>query len=53
MLIPQEEPPREWDERMYDVHRWTVMPRRGHFAPAEEPELAARDRVAFFANLGH
>jgi len=25
------------------------MPRGGHFAPAEEPELLARDIAAFFA----
>jgi pimeloyl-ACP methyl ester carboxylesterase len=33
------------------VRRWTVMPTGGHFAPAEEPELVARDIVAFFAGL--
>jgi pimeloyl-ACP methyl ester carboxylesterase len=43
MLIPEGEPPREWAERLYDVHRWTVMPRGGHFASAEEPDLVARD----------
>jgi pimeloyl-ACP methyl ester carboxylesterase len=41
--------PREWFERLYDVTRWTPMPRGGHFAPAEEPELFARDVAAFFA----
>ncbi len=45
------EPPREWAERLYDVRRWTPMPRGGHFAPAEEPELVARDIAAFFAEL--
>jgi len=45
------EPPREWVERRYDVHRWTPMPRGGHFAPAEEPELVARDIAAFFGSL--
>lgn len=45
------EPPREWAERLYDVRRWTPMPRGGHFAPAEEPELLARDIAAFFAEL--
>lgn len=47
-LIPEGEAPREWAERLYDIHRWTVMPRGGHFAPAEEPELLARDIAAFF-----
>jgi hypothetical protein len=27
------------------------MPSGGHFAPIEEPELLARDIVAFFAEL--
>ena len=50
-LVPEGEPPREWSERLYDVHRWTVMPRGGHFAAAEEPELLARDIVEFFGSL--
>jgi pimeloyl-ACP methyl ester carboxylesterase len=45
------EPPREWAERLYNVRRWTPMPRGGHFAAAEEPELLARDIAAFFAAL--
>lgn len=49
--VPEGEPPREWVERLYDVRRWTSMPRGGHFAPAEEPELLARDIAAFFAEL--
>jgi pimeloyl-ACP methyl ester carboxylesterase len=44
-------PPREWAERLYNVRRWTPMPRGGHFAAAEEPELLARDIAAFFAGL--
>jgi pimeloyl-ACP methyl ester carboxylesterase len=28
------------------------MPRGGHFAPVEEPELVARDIAAFFGGLG-
>jgi pimeloyl-ACP methyl ester carboxylesterase len=44
-------PPREWAARLYDVRRWTPMPRGGHFAAAEEPELLARDIVSFFAEL--
>jgi pimeloyl-ACP methyl ester carboxylesterase len=42
-------PPREWAERLYDVRRWTVMPRGGHFAALEEPRLLAGDIAAFFA----
>jgi pimeloyl-ACP methyl ester carboxylesterase len=36
-------PPREWAERTYDVVRYTQMPRGGHFAPHEEPDLLADD----------
>ena len=49
--VHEGDPPREWVERLYDVRRWTPMPRGGHFAPAEEPELVARDIAAFFAGL--
>jgi pimeloyl-ACP methyl ester carboxylesterase len=36
-------PPRDWVERAYDVVRWTEMPRGGHFAAMEEPDLLAED----------
>jgi pimeloyl-ACP methyl ester carboxylesterase len=49
-FVPEGEPPREWAERLYHVRRWTLMPRGGHFAPIEEPELVARDIAEFFAN---
>jgi pimeloyl-ACP methyl ester carboxylesterase len=45
------EPPRELAERLYNVRQWTVMPRGGHFAATEEPELLARDIATFFAAL--
>jgi pimeloyl-ACP methyl ester carboxylesterase len=50
-FVSEGEPPREWAERLYDVRRWTPMPRGGHFAPAEEPELVAADIAAFFADV--
>jgi pimeloyl-ACP methyl ester carboxylesterase len=50
-FVDEGTPPREWAERLYKVRRWTPMPRGGHFAPAEEPELLARDIAAFFAGL--
>ena len=49
-LFPKDisQPPREWGERSRNIHRWTVMPRGGHFAAMEEPELLAEDlRVSF------
>ncbi len=41
-------PPRHWAERVYNVRRWTVMPRGGHFAAMEEPKLLADDIRAYF-----
>src|SRR5262249_39144716 len=44
-------PPREWAERVFRVDSWRVMPRGGHFAAWEEPELLAEDIRAFFRPL--
>lgn len=44
-------PPRERIERGYNVTHWTAMPRGGHFAAAEEPELLAADLREFFRPL--
>jgi pimeloyl-ACP methyl ester carboxylesterase len=41
-------PPREWAERFFNVQRWTEMPRGGHFAAMEEPELLADDIRTWF-----
>jgi pimeloyl-ACP methyl ester carboxylesterase len=51
--FPREEPmpPRDWVERVYDVARWTEMPRGGHFAAMEEPALLAGDVREFFRPL--
>ena len=43
--------PRDYGERIFDVRRWTEMPRGGHFAAMEEPELLAEDLRAFFRDL--
>jgi pimeloyl-ACP methyl ester carboxylesterase len=50
-FVPEGEPPREWSERLYSVRRWTRMPRGGHFAAGEEPELVAADLAAFFGDI--
>jgi pimeloyl-ACP methyl ester carboxylesterase len=39
-------------ERGYDVRRWTEMPRGGHFAAWEEPQLLAEDIRAFAREVG-
>ena len=41
-------PPCEWLERVFTVAQWTDMPRGGHFAAMEEPELLAADIRSFF-----
>lgn len=47
--FPAEAPlPREWAERRVNVQRFTEMPRGGHFAALEEPELFAQDLREFF-----
>ena len=50
-FIDDGSPPREWAERLYDIRRWTPMPRGGHFPSAEEPELLSRDIAAFFDGI--
>lgn len=52
-LFPRElpMPPRSWVERCHTVARWTKMPRGGHFAAMEQPELLAEDVRAFFRPL--
>lgn len=47
------QPPRAWTERqLSDLRRFTEMPRGGHFAAFEEPDLLAADLLAFLAELG-
>ena len=43
--------PRRWVEAQYNLTRWTEMPRGGHFAAWEEPQLLAEDIRAFFRGL--
>jgi pimeloyl-ACP methyl ester carboxylesterase len=44
-------PPRSWIERRYNLTRYTVMPRGGHFAPVEEPDLLAEQIEVFFREI--
>jgi microsomal epoxide hydrolase len=41
-------PPRAMAERAFNIQRWTVSPRGGHFAALEEPQRLADDVRAFF-----
>jgi pimeloyl-ACP methyl ester carboxylesterase len=44
-------PPRRWAEASYNLVHWTDMPRGGHFAAMEQPELLVEDIRRFFAKL--
>jgi pimeloyl-ACP methyl ester carboxylesterase len=46
-------PPRSWVERDYRLARWTEMPRGGHFACLEQPDLFVEDVRAFFREREH
>ena len=40
-------PPRSYVDRIFSITQWTEMPRGGHFAALEEPELLVNDLVKF------
>jgi len=40
-------PPKSYVDRMFNITQWTEMPRGGHFAALEEPELLVNDLVKF------
>jgi pimeloyl-ACP methyl ester carboxylesterase len=43
--------PRSWVNEHYNVTHWTVMPKGGHFAAMEQPDLYVEDVRAFFRGL--
>ncbi len=44
-------PPRSYAERIYNITQWTEMPRGGHFAAMEEPDLLIDDIRKFARSL--
>jgi pimeloyl-ACP methyl ester carboxylesterase len=44
-------PPRSFAEQAFNIQRWTEMPRGGHFAALEAPDLLAADVATFFRSL--
>jgi len=44
-------PPRSWAERAFNIVHWTSLPRGGHFAAWEQPDLLAEDIRTFFRPL--
>ena len=43
-------PPRSYAERIYNIKQWTEMPRGGHFAAMEEPQMLMDD-IRKFARI--
>jgi pimeloyl-ACP methyl ester carboxylesterase len=43
--------PRSWCEAEYNITHWTDMPRGGHFAAFEQPELFVDDVSKFFSTV--
>jgi pimeloyl-ACP methyl ester carboxylesterase len=43
--------PRSWVAEQYNLTHWAVMPKGGHFAAMEQPELFAQDLVEFFRTV--
>jgi microsomal epoxide hydrolase len=44
-------PPRSYAERIYNIQHWSEMPRGGHFAALEEPQLLLADIRKFARSL--
>jgi pimeloyl-ACP methyl ester carboxylesterase len=44
-------PPRSYAERIYNIQHWTEMPRGGHFAAMEEPQMLLDDIRTFARSL--
>jgi microsomal epoxide hydrolase len=44
-------PPRSYADRIYNIQHWTEMPRGGHFAAMEEPEMLLNDIRKFARTL--
>lgn len=44
-------PPRDYMSRGYNLTQWTNLPKGGHFAAMEQPELLAEDIIKFYRTL--
>ena len=53
LVLPKdlEQPPREWAQRFYNVTRYTVAKRGGHFPALEVPQDYIADLRAAFASV--
>ena len=43
--------PLRWAKPIYNVVQYTQMPRGGHFAAMEQPDLLVKDVRKFFASV--
>ncbi len=43
--------PKSYVERIYNIQRWTKMPKGGHFAALEQPDLLVKDIIEFAKDL--
>jgi pimeloyl-ACP methyl ester carboxylesterase len=52
-IFPKEtvKSPRPWAERAWNIQRWTVMAKGGHFAALEVPDALVADVRAFYQDL--
>jgi pimeloyl-ACP methyl ester carboxylesterase len=44
-------PPKSYVDRLFNIKRWTVMPKGGHFAALEQPDLLVNDIREFAKTL--
>lgn len=40
--------PRSWAEARTNLQRWTILPKGGHFLPAEQPQMVFEEYCTFF-----
>lgn len=50
-FVSEGNPPRSWLEHLYELRHWRDMPRGGHFAAVEAPDLLSRDLGEFFGSI--
>tara|TARA_B100001173_G_C15947729_1_gene529952 strand:+ start:53 stop:1195 length:1143 start_codon:yes stop_codon:yes gene_type:complete len=44
-------PPRSYADRIFNIKQWSIMPKGGHFAALEEPDLLVNDLKKFAKTL--
>ena len=50
-LEMSEWPPKSYADRLFNIKRWTIMPKGGHFAALEQPDLLVNDIREFAKTL--